>query len=202
MAHARGPDGRTRDDLRFRVLELRRDPTGHISEVRKVEVAPSEVGDCAPDGSPVTVSADLETVTEGVRVTGSVDFGWMGSCRRCLDTARGHASSEFDELFVDDPDRWVATDDAAAEDVHPIEQGWIDLSGVVRDSVLLGLPLAPLCRADCAGPDPGSFPVTVEESRAGEPASQSAGVEEESPMDPRWAKLSEITFEPDTEDGR
>jgi uncharacterized protein len=199
MADSRGPDGAGGDDLRFRVLELRRDPTGHISEVRKVQVAPTEVGDCAPDGSPVEVSATLETVSDGVRVTGSVDFGWVGSCRRCLETARGDASSEFEELFVDDPERWVATDDAGAEEVHPIEQGWIDLTEVVRDSVLLGLPLAPLCRADCAGPDPGSFPVTVEREPAGDAPARVAEGGEEPPMDPRWAKLSEVTFEPDTE---
>lgn len=202
MGHSAGPAGQTREDLRFRVLELRRDPTGHSSEVRKVRVAPTEVGDCAPDGTPVVVSANLETVTEGVRVTGSVDFGWRGSCRRCLEAARGRASSEFDELFVDDPDRWVATDDSGAEEVHPIQQGWIDLTEVVRDSVLLGLPLAPLCREDCAGPDPKSFPVTVEDRSAGDAGSQSADADEDAPMDPRWAKLSEITFESDTEEGR
>ena len=196
MADGSPGPGRSLDDLRFRVLELRRDPTGHVSEVRIVRVAPTEVGDCGPDDGPVEVSANLETVTGGVRATGSVDFGWQGSCRRCLEVARGSATSEFEELFVDDPDRWPATDESGADEVHPIEHGWIDLTAVVRDAVLLGLPLAPLCRPDCAGPDPDSFPVTLEEEPPGDPASRPTGGDEDTPTDPRWAKLSEVTFDP------
>ncbi|MGI9579124.1 MAG: YceD family protein [Microthrixaceae bacterium] len=184
----------TSDDLRFRVLELRRDRSGFEALRRRVEVEAQQVGDCAPSGDPAEVDVQLETVPDGVRVTGKVSFDWVGSCRRCLEVARGSATSEFEELFVDDPESWVATDDSEAEEVHPIDAGWIDLTEVVRDGVLLGLPLAPLCRPDCDGPDPAKFPVG-----SGEPQLTDADGDEEDdpPIDPRWAKLSEIRFDPD-----
>ena len=47
------------------------------------------------------------------------------------------------------------------------------------------LPVAPLCSEDCAGPDPDRFPTTV----VVEP-----DPDEPPPADPRWAALSEITF--------
>lgn len=207
---APGTRGEARNDLRFRVLELRRDRNGSEVEQRSVSLQAPQVGDCAPSGDPVDLSVQLETVTEGVRVTGTVTFDWVGPCRRCLETARGAATSDFEELFVDDPGSWVATEDSAVEDVHPIEGGWIDLGEVVRDTVLLGLPLAPVCRPDCGGPDPAAFPVGTasDTSTAGEASSRSEDApagsgEEEPPMDPRWAKLSEFRFdsEDDGDDG-
>jgi uncharacterized protein len=62
----------------------------------------------------------------------------------------------------------------------------VDLEPMVRETVLLNLPIAPLCREDCAGPDPSRFPTTVEV----EPQPDA-----EPPADPRWAALSEITFD-------
>jgi len=56
----------------------------------------------------------------------------------------------------------------------------LDLEPVVRDAVLLALPLSPLCRDECEGPDTERFPTGVP------PDGDSAG---EKPMDPRWAVL-------------
>ena len=68
-------------------------------------------------------------------------------------------------------------------ETYPIEGDEVDLEPVVRDGVLLHLPLAPLCRPDCPGPAPEAFPTMVEgedgevsdEDLSGEPA-----------RDPRW----------------
>jgi len=200
-----GAGGSGPDDLRFRVLELRRDPAGQSSEVRSVPVQVQRIGDAQPTGDPAVVSVELETVAGGVRVVGSVDFSWTGSCRRCLGEAGGEGRTEFSELFVDDPQRWLAGDDDEHDDVHPIDQGWVDLTDVVRDAVLLGLPLAPLCKADCDGPAPGAFPVAVgdedparaDSGDAGRGGGESGGEgSAESGGDPRWSKLSELRFDP------
>jgi uncharacterized protein len=45
------------------------------------------------------------------------------------------------------------------------------------------LPLAPLCRDDCRGPDPERFPALSESDEAN-PA-----------IDPRWAALGELHFD-------
>lgn len=179
------------DGLRVRVTDLRRHVGDRLDEVRAVWVRPHRVGDAEVADGPVTVTLGLESLSDGVRVEGSVDFGWTGSCRRCLDAAHGRGHTDFRELFVDDPERYAGSDD---EEVHPIDQGWVDLGVVVHDAVLLGLPLAPLCGPDCPGPDPDHFPVSVE--RATTPAEEPVDSTEALAPDPRWAVLSELRFDP------
>ena len=73
-------------------------------------------------------------------------------------------------------------------ETYPIDGDEVDLEPVVRDAALLSLPLAPLCREDCAGPAPDAFPATVEGED--EPADG-----DEPARDPRWAALDELRFE-------
>ena len=47
-----------------------------------------------------------------------------------------------------DQARWDADLD---EDTYPLEGDQLDLRPLVRDALLLELPLAPLCREDCRG---------------------------------------------------
>ena len=68
-------------------------------------------------------------------------------------------------------------------DTYPIEGHEIDLEQLVRDALLLELPLAPACDdADCA-------PATAPGVLVGAADSDPAGPE---PTDPRWAALSEL----------
>ena len=64
----------------------------------------------------------------------------------------------------------------------------------MRELALLSLPLAPLCREDCVGPDIDRFPT----GPADDPDEDTA----EPPRDPRWAALDALTFDdPDPSDG-
>ncbi len=135
-------------------------------------------------GEPVTGSVVIDSIERGVSVLGSVDFAWEGECRRCLDEVSGELSAPIDEIF-----QVHAPDDS---DIVDFDGEQIDLLPLVRDAVLIGLPLAPLCRDDCAGPDPERYPaVTADEwermeaERAAEPP----------PPDPRWSALSEIELD-------
>ena len=69
----------------------------------------------------------------------------------------------------------------------------VDLEPVVRDAVLLALPLAPLCGETCAGPDPESFPT----GPAGERRLEEQEAEEEPAGDPRSAALRELRLDDD-----
>jgi uncharacterized protein len=51
---------------------------------------------------------------------------------------------------------------------------------MVRDALLLALPLAPLCEEACAGPEPGGHPLGA----GGEPV-----------PDDRWAALKDLKFD-------
>jgi uncharacterized protein len=137
------------------------------------------VGDVAvPPDVPVALDLTLEAVQGGIDATGHVTTRWAGPCRRCLDPIEGELDVDVRELFVDR---------AVEGETYPIDHDTIDLVPLIREAVLLSLPLAPLCRDDCPGPDPESFPVTAPSDDEDEPG--------EPPRDPRWAALDVLRAE-------
>ncbi|MCO5320904.1 MAG: YceD family protein [Microthrixaceae bacterium] len=182
--------------LRFRVLELRRVPGAREHEQLSVQPAPLSVGEVSVVAGPVGVDVDLEVVSGGVRATGSVDFAWQAPCRRCLDRATGREETEFAELFVDDPEGFAGDPEIESEPL-PVDDGWIDLGNTVRDAMLLGLPLAPLCDPDCPGPDPEAHPVGLAGSG---PGTQGLDDDDRVP-DPRWSALSQLDLGGEKSDG-
>lgn len=94
----------------------------------------------------VAGAIDLDLVArstiDGVVVTGTISVPWRAACRRCLAEVSGVVVAEVDELFRGEPDD---------EEAEPIVGDQIDLAPVVRQTVLLEMPEAPLCREDCAG---------------------------------------------------
>ena len=167
--------------LRIGVMELRRRP-GTQRDVRVATEIPglAVTGARVPDDAPLEVDATLESIEGAVTVTGTVRVPWTAECRRCLDPVEGVATVELREVFEVRP---------IEGETYPIEGDEVDLEPVVRDAALLNLPLAPLCRPDCAGPAPDAFPARVE--------GEGLEAEEESPRDPRWAALDELRLDPD-----
>jgi len=165
-------------------MELRRRP-GTQREVQVATPLPGLAITSAhvPEGADVVVHGTLEAIEGGVTLSGTVTAPWTGECRRCLDPVVGTLEVALSEVFEPRP-----TDG----ETYPIEGDDVDLEPVVRDGVLLHLPLAPLCRADCPGPAPDVFPTMVEEDGT-DLADDGASTE---PMrDPRWAALDQLKFE-------
>lgn len=129
-----------------------------------------------PEGEPVRLDLELQAVNDGIVAVGTVAAPWVGECRRCLKAARGEASAAVQEVYERDPVEGETRKLAGIE---------VDLTELVRDAVLLELPLAPLCRADCAGLCP-TCGVDLNESGC------ECVVEDK---DPRWAALEQITFD-------
>ncbi len=131
------------------------------------------------EGAPLVVDVRLEAVTEGVLVTGSVTGPLTGECGRCL--------TEFtDELVVDFMELFAYPNSATQETTDPdeiprLEGDHLDLEPVVRDAVVLSLPLTPLCRPECGGlcPECGE---RIDDLDEGHTHVQ---------LDPRWAALAE-----------
>src|SRR4051794_33553165 len=93
-------------------------------------------------GAPVTGRLHLESLGDGIVLTGAVTAEWAGTCRRCLGAATGTATADVHEIYqstLTDPDAFELTGDQ------------LDLRPMVRELVLLELPDAPVCRDDCAG---------------------------------------------------
>lgn len=114
-----------------------------------------------PEGAPVELELRLESVMEGVLVTGTARALAKGECVRCLEPIGLEADADFQEMFsypdADDRGR-VRTepaDDAGEspedEDRLFLEDGLFDLEPVLRDAVVLALPMQPVCQDDCEG---------------------------------------------------
>ncbi len=164
--------------LRIGVMELRRRP-GTQRDVHVSTLLPGLVvtGARVPDDAELEVDATLESIEGAVTVTGTVRVPWTAECRRCLDEVSGVVEVELREVFEVHP---------VDGETYAIEGDEVDLEPVVRDAALLNLPLAALCRPDCAGPAPDELPVVV------------AGEEPAAPeRDPRWAALDELRLDPD-----
>ena len=169
----------TSSSLRIGVTELRRRPGNRAEVLRAVPLDGMAVSTAAvPDGAEGVVEVTLESLSDGVTARGTVTVPWEGECRRCLETTSGTLVAPIDEVYKDDPDEG---------ETLPISGDAVDLGQVVHDAVILGLPLAPLCREDCAGPEPDQFPVGADGDAEPEDA--------ERPVDPRWAALEELRFD-------
>lgn len=124
------------------VAELLRRP-GSDRPLEAVVTA-EELGVVDPRVEPadtVAVQVKLESLSDGIVVTGRVRSPWRDSCRRCLVPIEGTAEAEVEELYSQ----------RQVDEAFPVVGEQIDLAPMARELVVLELPMAPLCRPDCAG---------------------------------------------------
>lgn len=130
------------------------------------------------EGAPLALDLRVESVSEGVLVSGTVSAPTAGECARCLTPVTGEVQIDLTELFAY-PDS--ATDETTeADEVGRVVNDSVNLEQPIIDAVGLALPFAPLCGPDCAGlcPDCGVALATAEPGHHHER------------IDPRWAKLA------------
>ena len=99
-------------------------------------------------GDDITVEASLESVDEGIYVTGTAHADVHAECSRCLDPVDDPLDVRFDELFSY-PEKVPA--ELEDEDVPVLEGDVIDLGPLVHDAFAMAAPYQPLCREDCPG---------------------------------------------------
>jgi uncharacterized protein len=132
---------------------LRRTPGGRQAVSRHgtldgLAVAASHV----PAGTEVSVDAVFEVAGKAIIVTGTVASPWVGECRRCLGPVTGDLEVAVREVYEPPPRLGDEPSEEMEEaETYPLAGDTLDLSPLARDALLLELPLAPLCRADCAG---------------------------------------------------
>lgn len=97
-----------------------------------------------PEGAPLELDLRLEAVMEGVLVSGIVQVPLAGECVRCLEPLERELEVEFQELYV-------YPDGDTEDDAPRLVGDLFDLEPVLRDAVVLALPLTPVCREDCGG---------------------------------------------------
>ncbi|WP_017589545.1 YceD family protein [Nocardiopsis ganjiahuensis] len=145
-----------------------------------------------PKGQEIELDLRLEAVMEGVLVTGTVRGGLAAECSRCLDPLSEELEAGFQEMYryAADDEESVGSDEDAGDDDEDyyLEGDLLDLGPVVRDAVVLALPLSPLCGPDCPGL---CAECGVKIADAGPDHGHGDGV------DPRWEALREIAEKPE-----
>ena len=102
-----------------------------------------------PDEAPLGGSLLLESVVEGVLVSGSITGTWTLRCARCLTERSQPFTVEVRELFAPDVPDEAERDEG--DDRYALVDESIDLDQLVRDAVGVEMPFAPLCRPECRG---------------------------------------------------
>jgi uncharacterized protein len=159
------------------VHELGRRP-GAMRKVRLEVEAPADLGTDVigvPKGSALELDLRLESVMEGILVSGTVRGRAAGECVRCLEGAETEVVADLRELYVY-PDRAAQGEDD--DELRELEDDLVDLEPAIRDAVVLALPFQPVCREDC----PGLCP------ECGVRLADQPGHQHEN-ADPRWAAL-------------
>jgi uncharacterized protein len=162
--------------------ELPRRP-GAMRTLDRVVAAPADLGVemiGVPEGADLHLDLRLESVSEGVLVSGTITGPLEGECGRCLVAINEELAVPVQELFAYENS---TTDETTDDDeVGRMQGDLIDLEPSLRDVVVLALPVNPVCREDCPGlcPECG---VRWDELPAGHSHEQ---------VDPRWATLGNL----------
>lgn len=159
--------------------------------------APAELGSGVigvPEGADLHLDLRLESVMEGVLVSGTISCHAVGECVRCLEEVHEDVEVHVAELFVY-PERAAAAAQEAGEDddeadVYALIDERADLEPVIRDAIVMALPFRPLCQEDCRG--------LCSECgvRLSDPGNED---HHHDVIDPRWKALQDMAVEDDTD---
>jgi uncharacterized protein len=186
----------TAEDLRrrlktmeFKVSELEREPIEFDLELAPGAVDLGEeaeqVGDLATSGLAEVIHEHRgpKDIVADIRLRGQMKGRFTAPCARCVEPVEVPVETEFDLIF-----RPVEADTEAAErsitapetEICYYQKDSLLLEDVLREQVLLSLPVRTLCKPDCKGLCP-----RCGQNRNTQECSCDVG-----PSDPRWEALA------------
>src|SRR5574337_1410111 len=104
--------------------------------------------------APVQASLHLEREGNGVLASGVFSTTAVVPCSRCSEPMSAPISDSLTVLYTVASEAFGAEEvelSAAEMDIDVMRDDRLDLTELLRENVLLSLPLQPLCRADCRG---------------------------------------------------
>jgi uncharacterized protein len=176
----------SRSPLVINISRLGRRP-GSMLTFSETVPSPSRIGlDLigVDEGAPLKLDLRIESVSEGVLVSGTVSAPTSGECVRCLTLITGEVEIDLTELFAypnSATDETTESDEIARVGSSG-QPDTVDLEQPIIDAIGLALPFSPLCGPDCAGLCPN----------CGVPLATAEPGHRHEQIDPRWAKLSGI----------
>jgi uncharacterized protein len=129
-------------------------------------------------GASLDLDLRVESVSEGVLVTGTVSAPITGECSRCLTPFEEQIQVNLTELFAYPDSLTQATTEE--DEVGHVVADTVDLEQPIIDAVGLELPFSPVCRDDC----PGLCAICGVALATADPGHH------HDQIDPRWAKLT------------
>lgn len=105
------------------------------------------IPDGSPGGEPGVLAIDVTSSGRSIVVEGWFKAVFTAQCARCLEPSPIPISGEVRRVYSSDP----SFDDEP--DVEPVSHhdGWISIFDAVRESVILAMPMVPLCEKGCKG---------------------------------------------------
>ena len=175
--------------MNFIVSELEREPVEF-----DLQLAPGAVdfGDEAAQAGALATSGRAEVIHEhrgprdivaDIRLIGRFAGQFTVPCARCLDPVEIPLAAEFDLIFrplgadADAPERSIT---APETEIGYYQKDSLALEDVLREQVLLSLPVRTLCKPDCKGLCP----------RCGANRNLQQCTCDPGPSDPRWEALA------------
>lgn len=112
-----------------------------------------------PQGVPLTVEGTVTNTGKGYLVEGQLRAEVALECSRCLKPMRWPLEASLCERFYSEDEGGIplqAADDSEeqeddVDEVHRFHGDQIDLTEVVREQVLVSIPMKPVCAEDCKG---------------------------------------------------
>ncbi len=100
-----------------------------------------ELSSVAPE-PPLQFTFDLSPISGGISILGEIEATVHHRCHRCI--------TDFTESVVYNVAQLITTG-GDEDDDYRLEGEVYDFEAMVRDELMLALPLAPLCSPDCEG---------------------------------------------------
>ena len=130
--------------------------------------------------SPMQVDIRLDSVHEGILVSGTVTGTLTGQCSRCLDPITETTTVDIQELFQFEYDPALEDDEQ-----HMVEHGFVNIEPVMRDALVTSLPFQPRCSPECEGLC----------DQCGIRLAEAGPEHYHEQLDPRWAALANFASE-------
>lgn len=139
--------------------------TGLSKDIDSDYPVPSGIGDevvHVTEGKPVHLTARIDSLVDGLLLTGTLDAPLSAECTRCLTPLHRTDHINITAFYPYDADpkshdftgdvEVIAGEDEGG-DTYALSAGgrFMDIEDVLRDTLVEAMPLQPLCRPDCAG---------------------------------------------------
>lgn len=129
------------------ILDLREfdRPTGSISGEETIQIEDPQAGEV---GVPCRIELDYRQTSGTFHFHGTVSGAFASECSRCLDPVKVPVRGDFDLMVRRGEHGGETADDLV---VLSPSQHDLDLSGLIRETIVLNEPMVVLCSESCRG---------------------------------------------------